>query len=93
MGSSTRNTAEYPIHLWIGANLTTRRLELGLTQKEVAERSTTTQAYVAHLEAGRVNATVEVLWKLAKALETDVASLVDTEENAAKRFQAQKVKS
>lgn len=93
MGASTRNTDEYPIHLWIAANVAARRTELGLTQKEVAERMTTGQAYFAHLEAGRVNATVEVLWKLAKALDTDPSTLVDTPENAAKRFKTQKSKS
>lgn len=86
MGASTRNTVEFPIHLWIAANVSARRTQLGLTQREVAERIPTSQAYYAHLEAGRVNATVEVLWKLAKALETEPAALIETPDVAVERF-------
>jgi transcriptional regulator with XRE-family HTH domain len=90
MAGSERNTAEFPIHLWIGKNVAKRRGQLGLTQVQLADLVPTSQAYLAHLENARVNATVEVLWKLAKALQTDVATLVSTEIEAAERFEKQK---
>ena len=44
------------------------RLESGLTQAEVAERTGTTQSAIARLEGGRVSPTVETLRKYAKAV-------------------------
>lgn len=86
MGATTRNTVEYPIHLWIAENVSNRRKELGMTQQELADKIPTARPYVAHLEAGRVNATVEVLWRVARALQTEPAALIETPEKAALRF-------
>lgn len=46
-----------------------KRLELGLTQKELAERMGTKQSAISRLERGAYNPTVSFLQKLAKAFE------------------------
>ncbi|MDP3615007.1 MAG: helix-turn-helix transcriptional regulator [Rubrivivax sp.] len=86
MGATTRNTVEYPIHLWIAENVTNRRQALGMTQQELADKIPTSRPYVAHLEAGRVNATVEILWRVARALATEPAALIEKPEKANVRF-------
>lgn len=90
MAATERNTVEYPIHVWIGNNVAKRRTQLGLTQVQLAALVPTGQAYLAHLESARVNCTVEVLWRVARALQTDVATLVSPEAEAARRFERQK---
>lgn len=86
MAGEKRNTDEFPEHLWIGRNVQTRRAQLGLTQHELAKLVKTSQPYLGHLEGARVNATVEVLARIAKALQTDAATLLMTEAEAAVRF-------
>ena len=54
----------------------TRRLELGLTLAKVAERAGLSLPYVANLERGRGNPTVDALRKLAAALEMPVSALL-----------------
>jgi transcriptional regulator with XRE-family HTH domain len=54
----------------------TRRLELGLTLAEVAERAGLSLPYVANLERGRGNPTVDALRKLAAALEIPASRLL-----------------
>lgn len=52
-----------------------RRLALGLTQAEVAERSGLDTTAVQGIETGRVNPTIQAVWLLAAALETSVGAL------------------
>ena len=52
----------------IGTNFKRLRLELGLTQEQVAERSGFSQQYISGLEAGRRNPTVVTVWELANSL-------------------------
>lgn len=52
----------------IGGNIRARRLELGLTQEQLAEESALDQRFVSAVENGRRNLTVLKLQKLADAL-------------------------
>lgn len=63
------------------ARIRTRRLELGLTLAEVAERAGLSLPYVANLERGRGNPTVDALRKLAAALETPPGRLLGSEDD------------
>mgnify|MGYP001195784469 CR=1 FL=1 len=53
-----------------------RRLELGLTQAELAERAGTTQQGIVSIESGRTKRPRQLL-ELAKALQTDPSWLMD----------------
>jgi transcriptional regulator with XRE-family HTH domain len=63
----------------IGQRLRARRVELGLTLAEVAEKSRLSLPYVSNLERGRGNPTLEALGALARALDVPLASLVGDE--------------
>lgn len=52
----------------VGEELRRARRQLGLTQREFAERLVTTQGYVANVEAGRENLTLGKLAQLVGGL-------------------------
>lgn len=55
-----------------------RRTELGLSQRALAQRVGVSDAYITQLETrGRINPSLAVLKKLAKALKVSVAELVE----------------
>lgn len=56
------------IRALVGRNVRRARIELGLTQEELADRANTSQFYISSLEAGRRNPTVETVHALAIAL-------------------------
>lgn len=60
----------------VGLNVKRRRLELGLTQEQLAELSGFSQQYLSDLENGRRNPTVVSLWELAQALDTTPIALI-----------------
>ncbi|MGW1076713.1 helix-turn-helix domain-containing protein [Streptomyces sp. NPDC002537] len=49
-----------------------RRMELGLSQAELAARAGTGQAFISRVESGKITPTIPVLQRLATALECDV---------------------
>ena len=54
-----------------------RRTELGLSQRELAKRVGVSDAYITQLETReRINPSLDVLRRLAKALKVSVAELV-----------------
>ena len=53
-------------------SLRARRLELGMSQTELAERASMTQSAVSRLEAGGAVPTIGVLERLAAALSADL---------------------
>jgi transcriptional regulator with XRE-family HTH domain len=54
-----------------------RRMELGLSQRELAKRVDVSDAYITQLETReRINPSLHVLKKLAKALKVTVGELV-----------------
>lgn len=59
-----------------GRRLRRLRLERGLSQERLAEIAELDRTYVSSCEAGRRNATIKTITKLATALEVDPADLV-----------------
>ena len=60
----------------LATGLATRRAELGLTLREVAIEAGVSLPYVANLEKGRGNPTLDVIESLATALEVSVSMLL-----------------
>ncbi len=60
-----------------------RRIELDLTQQELAERSGITQAHISRIERGEYNTSSVTICKLAKALNIPVAKLLEADEKKA----------
>ena len=61
----------------LGDRIQSMRVEAGHTQQRFADMIGTSQSYLWKLEAGRVNASVAMLCRVADALETSVSSLID----------------
>ncbi|WP_332812213.1 shikimate kinase [Sphingomonas sp.] len=60
----------------VGQRLRAARAKAGLTRRQLATLSATSERYLAHIEAGTANPTVGVLAALAGALELAVADLL-----------------
>ena len=69
----------------VGLNLQRIRRERKLSQEELAFLSASTRAYLSGLEAGRRNATILTLAKLAGALGADIAEFFVTPAAAGKK--------
>jgi transcriptional regulator with XRE-family HTH domain len=52
----------------VGRNVARIRLNRGLTQEQLAERSGFSQQYISGLEQGRRNPTIVTIFELAQAL-------------------------
>jgi transcriptional regulator with XRE-family HTH domain len=63
----------------LAANMKFYRAKLGISQSKLAERMDTATNYVASIEAGRRFPSVEVLEKMAAALEIDTIELFSME--------------
>lgn len=74
-GSHGREAAEGFIRR-VGKNVRARREAEGLTRRALAEHSGLSQRYLAELEAGRGNISIALLYRVAMALNTEVAELV-----------------
>ncbi len=61
-----------------GAIVRAKRMELDLTQQELAERSGITQAHISRIESGEYNSSVVTVCRLAKALHIPVESLLQS---------------
>jgi XRE family aerobic/anaerobic benzoate catabolism transcriptional regulator len=72
----------------LGRRARARRLERGLTLREVAERSGVSPRYLVQLESGRGNISVRRLADVARALETTASTLLTAEEAAPPRVVA-----
>jgi transcriptional regulator with XRE-family HTH domain len=68
------------------ANVKSRRLELGMSQAELAERLGTQQPHVARFENGHATPRLAIIAKMAEALSTTPASLL-----TADAFSTQKI--
>ncbi|MVP01973.1 MULTISPECIES: helix-turn-helix domain-containing protein [Paenibacillus] len=64
----------------LGARIKSLRAEKGYTQEQLAEAMQTSYSYVAAIERGTKNVTVETLYKIAHALDTTVQELFTYEE-------------
>jgi len=63
--------------LRVGARLRARRLELGLTMAEVAERAGLTAGFISQLERDLTSASLSSLYRICAVLGMRVGSLVD----------------
>ncbi len=61
----------------LGRRIKQRRVEAGYTQRELALMIETSQSYLWKLEAGRLNASVVALCRIADALDTTVNDLIE----------------
>jgi len=68
---------EQKIKELFGTRVRERRLALGLTQQELADRAGLHRSYIGEVELGRRNVTLESAAKIAKVLQVDVASLLE----------------
>jgi len=76
MPSSSRGRGATPLQHELGNRVRERRHELGLTQAGLAFRAEVHYSYVGSLETGAGNPSVDLVARLAKALEVDLGSLV-----------------
>ena len=74
------------VHDQFCANVKARRLELELTQQDVADRLDVTQAYIAEIEAGRHTPTLDLVERLARALKTTASELIKSSEKVSKPY-------
>lgn len=68
--------------LILGRALRTLREQKGLTQKDVAKRAGTSDAYVSHAETGRLDVRWHTLRRLLRAMDADVRQLADAIDRA-----------
>ena len=61
-----------------------RRIELGLSQAELAERAGLTQAKISRIEGSDTVPTVPLLWRLAQALDGTLSIELDGDTNTVK---------
>lgn len=66
---------ECPLVAVFAANVRRRRLELNLSQEELAERAGVHRTYVGMLERSEKNVTIYNIWRLACALQVEAADL------------------
>ena len=59
-----------------GERVRERRLALGLTQQELADRAVLHRSYIGQIELGKRNVTLKSAAKIAEALQTNVVSLL-----------------
>ena len=61
----------------IGERIYARRKELGMSQEDLADRTTLNRTYLSDIERGAANATFLVLAKIAHALQWNMGQLFD----------------
>lgn len=71
------------LHQRFTENLKSRRIELGLTQRDVAERLSMSQPSYAQIEAGRTNPSLKTVEKVELALGCSPGQLLNRSENFA----------
>ncbi len=72
-----RRTSEHREYKTLGDNIKKLRAGLGWPQAVLADAADLSPSYLAEIEQGRRNPSLEVLWSLASALEVSVGELVD----------------
>lgn len=60
----------------IRENVRSRRIEKDKTQSQLAQSIGTSQAYIANIERGHTSVSVEMLAKIAEALDTQPAAIL-----------------
>jgi transcriptional regulator with XRE-family HTH domain len=70
------NGIDMALHEHFVANVRRRRLELGLTQRELAEKLNASTPYVSQVEAGKMVPSLGVVERFAKALKCSSITLL-----------------
>jgi len=65
-----------PIQKKLGEKIKEKRLEVGMTQEELADRTGLHRTYISGLESGTRNPALKNLNKLSKALKISIDSLM-----------------
>jgi len=71
--------------LELGRRIRARRLRLGMTQEELAERSALHYTYIGQIERGEKNLTVSSLEKIVAALDITFCDLFENMQPAARQ--------
>lgn len=58
-----------------GRSVKIRRVEIGVTQEELAHRADLARSFVSGIERGTVKATITSVWSLSKALDCNPSDL------------------
>ena len=61
----------------IGGKIRDRRNVLRISQEELAFKAELTPTYLSQIEGGKRNPSLEVLFRISAALQTDVADLLE----------------
>ena len=68
--------------LQFGKVVRRRRLKLGFSQEDFAEKTDIHQTYVSSIELAKVEVGISIAYKLAKALKTSLSKLIKNAKNA-----------
>jgi len=77
---------EDALYRWIGDRLKKRRLELHLTQDDIASRVGVLRTSITNIEAGRQKTPLHVLYGLCEALDLDIALVVPPSSEVSRRI-------
>src|SRR5438552_16590882 len=64
----------------VGANLRRLRMRRGLSLEKLAQKSGVSRAMLGQIELGQSAPTINVLWKIARALDVTFATLIQARE-------------
>lgn len=67
----------------LGTIIRKKRMQLNLTQQQLADQSEITQAHISRIESGEYNPSSVTICKLAKALDIPVIKLLEAVEKKA----------
>jgi len=64
----------------LASAVVTRRMQLNMSQDDLCKRSALNRSLVARVEAGLLDADVQMLWRLSTALDTTIGELLEMAE-------------
>lgn len=76
MSGNINEAKHYPQKIKIGEIIAEIRLDKNLTQQELANMAGTRQSYLAKIEKGDVNFTIDTLFDIADALDVSVIHIL-----------------
>jgi len=74
--TNAANIDEDRLYRYIGERIKRRRIEAGLTQAQLAERSSVLRTSIASIETARQKAPLHVLYRLCVGLEIDTRTIL-----------------
>jgi len=73
-----KRKGEMNIKELFGFAVKARRHELGISQEQLAEKAEMHRTYIASIERGARNVSLENIYRLAKALDTSIPALFES---------------